>query len=350
MAGLPQSLPAARTPDPMDAPPLRWGALGTGWIAQRFTAALHRSTRQRVYAVGSRSRATARTFADGVGAQAAYGSYEELVADPHVDVVYVATPHNHHLPHARLALEAGKHVVVEKPLGLNAAEAREVAALAAARGLFCMEATWTLFLPKFDVIRQLLEDRVLGEVHTVLADMGEHFEPGHRILRPDLAGGPLLDLGTYPATLATWVLGRPAEVTALGSPAPSGVNGQLGAVLRTERGQLAVLHTTLRGTTPTTVTVSGSRATLTVDGPFYQPGGFTVTGVDGGSLRHEEPAVAHAALHFEAAEAARRIAAGETESPLRPLADTVATLEVMDAIRRQVGIVYAEERPDRPHR
>jgi predicted dehydrogenase len=341
---LPSALPAPRTPDPMDAPPLRWGVLGTGWIAQRFTAALHAWTRQRVYAVGSRSVATARRFADSIGAagaQAAYGSYAELVADPAVDVVYVATPHNFHHPHARLALEAGKHVVVEKPMGLDAGECRDLAALAAARGRFCMEATWTLFLPKFDVIRQLLEDGVLGEVHAVLADMGEHFGPEHRIMRADLAGGPLLDLGTYPATLATWVLGAPAEVTALGSPAPSGVNGQIGAVLRTARGQLGVLHTTLHGNTPTTAAISGSRATLAIDGPFYQPGGFTVTATDGSSLRHDEPAVAHAALHFEAAEVARCIAAGMSESPLRPLADTVATLEVMDAIRHQVGIVYA---------
>lgn len=342
----PGSLPAPRTPDPMDAPPRRWGILGTGWIAERFATALQAHTRQQVYAVGSRSRATADRFAAAVGASAAYPSYDELVADPRVDVVYVATPHNFHHPHARLALEAGKPTVVEKPMGLDADQCRDLEALAASRGVFLMEAMWTLFLPKFDIIRQLLADGVLGTLHSVLADMGEHFTPDHRIMRADLAGGPMLDLGTYPVTLATWALGAPTAVLATGTRAPlelspSGVNGQVAAVLRTESGGVAAVHTTLLSETPTTAAIAGSEATLTIDGPFYQPGGFTLSSPTGRRLRHDEPGIGHAGLHFEAAEAARRIAAGELGSPLRPLADTIATMGVMDEIRRQAGIVFA---------
>jgi predicted dehydrogenase len=342
-ASLPTSLPTARTPDPMDAPPLRWGILGTGWIASRFAAALRAHTTQQVYAVGSRSPATAEGFAVEVGAPAAYGSYEGLVADPAVDVVYVATPHNFHHAHVRLALEAGKHVVVEKPMGLDAAECRDLAAVAQAHGRFLMEAMWTLFLPKYDVIRQLLEGGALGTVHSVIADMGEHFGPEHRILRADLAGGPLYDLGTYPVTLATWVLGSPDQVRAVGTPAPaelspSRVNGQTAMVLRTAAGGVAALHTTLLGETPTAATLAGSDATLVIDGPFYQPGAFTLTPHGGAALRYDEPRSGHAGLHFEAAEAARRIAAGELGSPLRPVADTIATMEVMDAIRRPAAI------------
>jgi predicted dehydrogenase len=140
--------------------------------------------------------------------------------------VYVATEHTAHLTCARLALEGGKHTLVEKPIGLDTAQAAEISDLAATQGLFCAEALWTLFLPKFDVVRQILESGVLGDVHTVLADLGEHFGPGHRILRPELAGGPLLDLGTYPVSLATWVLGPPARVQASGQPHPAGVNGR----------------------------------------------------------------------------------------------------------------------------
>jgi predicted dehydrogenase len=286
---------------------------------------------------------SAQRFAAQVGAKTAYGSYEELVADPAVDVVYVATPHNYHLPHALLALEAGKHTVVEKPLGLNAAECVAVADLAERQRVFCMEALWTLFLPKYDVIRQLLADGALGEVHTVLAEMGEHFDPGHRILRADLAGGPLLDLGTYPVSFATWVLGSPESVRALGSAAPAGVNAQTAAILRTGSGQIASLHTTLLDNTPTTAVVVGSEATLTVDGPFYHPGRFTVQGLHGGELVFDEPRVAHDALYFEAAEVARQIASGAAESAMRSMADSVVTMTVMDEIRRQVGIVFAEE-------
>jgi predicted dehydrogenase len=344
---LPKALPSPRIPDALTAPSLRWGILGTGWIAERFASALRRNTRQVVQSVGSRSLESAQRFATLAGAHTAYGSYAALVADPAVDVVYVATPHNYHYPHARLALEGGKHTLVEKPLALNAAECRALAELAGARQVFCMEALWTLFLPKFDVIRQLLGDGVLGEVHTVLADMGEHFEPGHRILRADLAGGPLLDLGTYPVALATWVLGEPESVLAMGSPLPGGgpeaVNAQTAAMLRTASGQLAALHTTLLDSTPTSAVIAGSAATLAVGGPFYQPGPFTLTGVDGPSLTWDEPLVAHEALYFEAAEVARRIAAGETASPLRTLDDSILTMRVVDQIRSRVGIVFPGE-------
>lgn len=346
--GLPARLPEPRTPDPMGAPPLRWGVLGTGWIAERFAGALIAGTRQQVYAVGSRSLDTARAFGARQGgrhgAPAAYGSYEDLVADPDVDVVYVATPHTHHHAHARLALEAGKHVLVEKPMGVSAREVRDLAALAQERGLFCMEALWTLFLPKFDVVRQVLEHGLLGDVHAVLADMGEHFEPDHRIWRPELAGGPLMDLGTYPLTLATWVLGAPEQVCAIGSFNTDGLNTQAAMTLRTTQGKVAALHVTQLGNTPTTATVQGSEATLELDRLFYQPGPFTVRGVDGTVLRWEEERVAHhGGLHFQAAEVSRRVAAGETASPLRPLADTITYLEAMDAVRRQLAITYPGE-------
>ena len=341
---LPDRLPDPRTPDPMDAPPLRWGVLGTGWVAERFATALRTHTRQSVHAVGSRSAHTAGELAARLGAQAAHGSYEELVADPDVDVVYVATPHNHHHAHARLALEARKHVLVEKPMGLSANEVSDLAALAGERHLLCMEALWTLFLPKFDVVRQVLEQGWLGEVHAVLADMGEHFEPDHRIWRADLAGGPLLDLGTYPVMLATWVLGRPEQVCATGSFNADGLNTQAAVALRAGAGQVAALHVTQLGNTPTTATIQGSDATVEIEGLFYQPGPFTLRGVDGTVLHWHEERVAHyGGLHFQAAEVARRVAAGETASPLRPLSDTIAYLEVMDEVRRQLAITHPGE-------
>jgi predicted dehydrogenase len=134
------SLPLARTLDPRSAPRLRWGVLGTGWIADRFVASIQRHSSQTILAVGSRSVESAAGFAARFGIEHGYGSYEDLVSDPNVDVVYVATPHNAHLPHALLSLRAGKHTLVEKPLALNAAQGQQIAAEAARRGLFCMEA------------------------------------------------------------------------------------------------------------------------------------------------------------------------------------------------------------------
>jgi predicted dehydrogenase len=341
----PSSLPASRLPDPMDAPGLRWGILGTGWIAEKFTGSLRRNTQQQVVAVGSRSVASAKEFADRVGIGRAHGSYDDLVADPEVDVVYVATPHNFHHRHALLALDAGKHVLVEKPIALNAAEASEIGARAAQRGVFCAEALWTFYLPRYDVIRQLLDDGVLGDVRTVLADHGEWFPDTHRILRHDLAGGALLDLGTYPLALASWVLGEPEQIAAIGQDVPGGeVHGQVSAALRHPGGAQSAINTTIMADTPNRAVLAGTKATLVTDEGFFFPGDFVLTSAGKEStLRYTEPAIGHEGLFVTAVEVARRVAAGETGTPLRPVSDSVATLRVVDEVRRQIGVTFREE-------
>lgn len=341
---LPSALPSPRNADPKGVAALRWGVMGTGWIAERFVASVSRNTAQVFAAVGSRSVDRSRAFAERHGIVRAYGSYEDLVQDPEVDIVYVALHHNAHRAGALLALGAGKHVVVEKPLGLNAQEAVQIAGAAALRGLFCMEALWTFFLPKLDIVRRLLEDGVLGELRTVLADNGEYFDSDHRIFQADLAGGPLLDLGTYPISLATWALGEITSVKASAQAHPTGVNGQLGAVLSDGLGNQGVIHTTLLANTPTTAVLSGTNGTLTMPGPFYQPGGLVLSGPDGsGAIEYSEPRIAHGGLFWEAAEAARCVNDGLLESPLRPLADSIGMLRVMDEIRGQCEISYLGE-------
>ncbi len=335
------TLPASRVPDSRAAPPLRWGILGTGWIADTFVGSLARNTRQVVQAVGSRTRASADRAASTWGVGTAHATYEALVADPEVDVVYVATPHNFHLPHALLAIEAGKHVLVEKPVGLDAGEARAIGEAAERAGVFCMEAMWTLFLPKFDVVRQVLADGVLGDVVAAFADIGERFDEPHRMMRADLAGGPLLDLGTYAATFATWVLGPPDAVVAVATPAPSGVHGQLAIALRTAGGGTASLHTTMLADSATTASIVGTQGRIDLASRYYLPGPFTLQPRGGAALHWEEPRVEHDALHFEAAEVARRITMGEKGSPLRPWSETVTTLELMDRVREATGIDFA---------
>jgi predicted dehydrogenase len=338
-------LPASRVPDPRAAPSLRWGVLGTGWIAERFVAALQQRTTQRVVAVGSRTKQSAGDFAGRLRVPRAHASYQALADDPDVDVVYVATPHNAHLPCAELVLRAGKPVLVEKPLALNASEAARIAALAVREGLFCAEAMWTFFLPKYDVIAQVVDSGVLGDLRTVIADHGEHFAADHRILRQDLAGGPMLDLGTYPVAFALRALGPADAVQAIGTPAPTGVNGQVGILLGHGSDRQSVLHTSLFSNTPTGAVVAGTAGTLTVPGVFYRPGPFVVDLVDGSPpSTYDEPTYGYDGLAYEAAECARRIAAGERETEYRPLADSVATLATMDEVRRSVGAVFDEER------
>ena len=340
----PARLPAARVPDSMEAPGLRWGIMGPGWIAERFTESVQAHSRQVIAAVGSRSLARSKAFADRFAVPAAYGSYEELAAAPDVDIVYVSTPHNFHHRAALLAIQAGKHVLIEKPIGLNAAHARDIAGHARAAGVFAGEAMWSFFLPKFDVVRQVLEAGTLGTVTTVLAEYGEHFERSHRIFDPALAGGPLLDLGTYPLALITEVLGAPKQILALGQKHESGVNAQLSAVMEFDGGSQAVMNTHLHNFTPTAATIVGSKATLTLNGPFNMPGGFELRFPDGSRLRYDEPPGAHfEGLHYEAAAVARAVAGGLLEVPERTLAASIRTMEAADEIRRQLGIGFPGE-------
>ena len=271
----------------------------------------------------------------------AHGSYEALVADPAVDVVYVATPHNFHLPHALLAIEAGKHVLVEKPVGLDAAEARQIGEAADRAGVFCMEAMWTLFLPKFDVVRQLLADGALGDVVAVHADMGERFDPPHRITLPELAGGPLLDLGTYAVTFATWVLGAPDERGRGGDP---GTGRRRTASSPSPCGRLeAARPRCTRRCWPTArrrPASSGPRVASSSAPGSTSPAPPRCTRDRVRRCTGRRTRVEHTALHFEAAEVARRVGAGETGSPLRPWADTVTTLDVMDRVREATGLDF----------
>ena len=337
------ALPLPRTPDPRDAPSLRWGILGPGWIAHRFVENLQAHTTQRVVAVGSRGLQRAEAFAAQWSIPNAHGSYAALLADPDVDIVYVATPHPSHRDNAIAALEAGKHVLVEKPIAVDAAGAREIVAAAARADRFVGEAMWTKFLPKFDVIRQLLDDGALGEIRTVLADHGEFFTPDHRIHDADLAGGPLLDLGTYTIAVAQFASESFTSVVARGQDAATGVNGQISAVLSDAAGNQAVLHTTILSDTPTTVSIVGRDATLHIDGPFFTPGPFTLTrhrGLprDPGQVLHydEKPTGHSHGLHYAAVEAARLITQGRNESEIHPLRQVIAVLEVADEIRRQL--------------
>ena len=187
---------------------IRWGILATGGIAHAFTADL-RTAGLDVVAVGSRSAGSARAFAEQYGIAHAHGSYEALVADPEVDIVYVASPHSHHLAHATLALEAGKHVLIEKAVTLDADEAIALRDLAAARGLLVMEAMWTRYLPHMVRVREIVAAGTLGEVRTVIADHTQRIsdDPAHRLNALELGGGALLDLGIYPVSFAVDILG-----------------------------------------------------------------------------------------------------------------------------------------------
>lgn len=329
-------LPHPRMRDPFSVPPLRWGILGTGWIAETFTSTVLRNTGQQIVAVGSRSLARAKEFAARHGVQTAFGSYEELVAAP-VDIVYVATGHLEHATHAHLALEAGKPVLVEKPMTPRLAEVEALAGHARRLGLFCMEALWSLALPRFDVVRQILDGGLLGEVECVLADMGEYLVGHRRAMDPAQGGGAMNDLGTYPFMFADWVLPGLRVVAADGPRHATGAVGQFTALLADDRGRQAHVFASMLAGTPTTGVIAGSAATLVLDGPFYQPGPVEVRFRDGTVARWDEKPAAHEGLFWEAVEAARCIGDGLGESPLRPLDATISTIRLMESARQAMG-------------
>lgn len=216
-------------PPPREAPGLHWGVIGPGRIAASFVQALRAHTEQRVVPVGSRDAERARAFADRFGIPSAYGSYAEVLDDAWVDIVYIASPHSEHYTHALMAIEAGKHVLVEKAFTRDAGEAEQLIEAAHKQGVFCMEAMWTRFLPHMDVVRQVLDLGLLGEVRTVTADHGQFMSPDkdHRLFAPELAGGALLDLGVYPVSFAAMVLGPFASLAAVGDMTHTGVDGQV---------------------------------------------------------------------------------------------------------------------------
>lgn len=341
----PSSLPLPRCPTPQTIPGLRWGIIGPGWIAERFVQSLRENSRQQLTAVTARRKEKADVFARQWQIPHAFDDTDAMLDNDGLDAIYIATPHNRHFPDAMRCLQAGKHVLIEKPLALNAREGATLQAQARARGLLCMEAMWCDFLPKYDVLRQLLEDGILGNIHTLIADHGEFFTADHRIFNADLAGGPMLDLGSYLVAFSLMVGGEPREVIARGQQVPGGVNGQASMLLVHVNGMQPVLNTTLFSNTPGGAVIAGRDATLTLDGQFYAPGNFTLRASQGGkSLTWEEPANRYQQLFHEAEHFAWCLGQGLTDSPIRPLSASLATLGVMDEVRNQLGIVFNEER------
>lgn len=342
MSDFPTALPRSRIPDPMAAPTLRWGILGSGWIAEQFIRSTRAHTRQIFQAVGSRSQAKADAFAALWALPAAYGSYEALVEAPDLDVVYVATPHNLHYEHVKLALNAGKNVLVEKPMAMTHEQAAEMVALARTKGLFLAEALWTYFLPKFDVLGQIIESGCLGEIKSIHTEYGEYFTRDHRIFDPRLAGGPLLDLGTYPLSLIAKLMGVPAQVVGLKQMDPSGVHGQLSVIMADNGGNQGTMSTTLYGLTPTNAAIVGTGGTVRFGSEFNLPGPFTVMSADGSVvLDYHEPVGRHfEGLYYEAAEVARCVASGRTETAKRPLDDTLDFMRMLDKVVAALDISY----------
>jgi predicted dehydrogenase len=319
---------------------LRWGVIATGGIAARFVSDLELVPDATVVAVGSRSWERASAFAAEFAIQRPHASYLDLVSDEDVDVVYVATPHGQHHDAAKLALQAGKPVLCEKAFTVNARQAEDLVSTARQERLFLMEAMWTRFLPHVARIRELIAAGALGDVRAVFADHGQWFapDPAHRLFDPALGGGALLDLGVYPLSFASMVLGTPTSVRSVTTKTFTGVDAADSIALGYADGRQAAVHCTLEARTPTTAAIVGTEARIEVRGSFYRPTSFDLVRRDGG-VEHFSFAHTGHGLRHQAVEVARCLREGLTESPLMPLDETVSIMQTMDEVRAQAGIV-----------
>jgi predicted dehydrogenase len=323
---------------------MRWGILGPGHIARSFARGLQEAHGARLVAVGSRSLDRAQTFAAEFGVERAWGSYRELAGDPGVDAVYVASPHALHEEHTILCLEAGKQVLCEKPMALNATQARRMISTAREHDRALMEALWTRFVPAFRELQERVDDGAIGEIRYVQADFGFRAErdPASRLFAPRLGGGALLDLGVYPINLAFMVCGAPTEIEATTTVGPTGVDEETAIQLRHENGAVSHLYCSLRADTSREARIVGTEGSITIPAPWWFSPRFTLERRNTEPASHEFENRGGGYTH-EAEEFMDLVRAGRTESRIMPLDETVAILETMDEIRRGGGLRYPGE-------
>lgn len=325
---------------------MRVGYIGAGNISGQMAETIARMSEVENYAVAARDPERAREFAERWGFSHAYDSYEELLADPDVDLVYVALPHSHHHRWTIAALEAGHHVLCEKAFAANERQAREMIECARERGLLLAEAIWTRYMPSRKMIEEIVSSGEIGEVTTVAANLGYRVDGNARMTDPALAGGALLDLTVYPLNFASMVLGnRIRRIAASMVPAVTGVDGQDNVMIEYESGQMASLFSTMYAMTDREGQILGTKGFITVEN-INNPQVIRVYASDG--LTREltrEIAVPEqiTGYEYELLSCERTIEAGALECPEMPHAETLELMRQMDEIRRQFGVVFPFE-------
>jgi predicted dehydrogenase len=327
--------------DRSDAPATpRWAILGTGGIAERTIRDIRLAGSMDVTAVASRTRASAEDFAARHDIGRVFDTVDEALGSDEVDAVYICTPHSSHVQLARAALTAGKHVLCEKPLTLTGAESRELAALAASRGLFLMEAMWMLFTPAIDHVLEVIRSGAIGEVRFVEASMGFTFPrtESSRLWDPALGGGALLDLGIYPLAFAHLLLGAPRTVTVTGAMEPDGVDLRSTVHLGYSDGRSASVSTSMTEVIMPFAVIGGTAGSIVMDPPFFSGGAIhTYAGPAFEQRTTSVPVEGDGYVPMFRA-VGEAVAAGLTEHPAHPVADAVAVLDVIDEVRRALSV------------
>ncbi len=326
---------------------MKFGILAAGKIAHKMAAAVSGIPEVEKYAVASRDPEKAEAFGRKWGFQKVYGSYEEMLEDEELELVYVASPHSFHYRHARMCLEHGKHVLVEKPFTVNAGQAEELIKLAEEKGLLITEAIWTRYMPSRFMLDTLLADGVIGEVHSLTANLGYVLTGVERLENPELAGGALLDLGIYPINFALMAFHEEVkEVRSAAVLSPAGVDLQNSITLLFESGKTAVLHSSMQALTDRRGVISGSGGYIEVininnceeirvfDLQYRMVDCFEVPEQING-------------YEYEVLSCVKAIQEGKTECPEMPHSETLRVLRLMDGLRKEWNLIYPFEREAR---
>jgi predicted dehydrogenase len=321
---------------------LRWGFLGTGWIADVLTSDMA-LIGLKPHAIASRSLDNAQQFASARGIELAFGSYEELCASDEIDVVYIATPHPFHFDNAMLALNNGKHVLVEKAFTMNALQAKILIEKAKEKNLFLMEAMWSRFLPAQIAMKKAIADGEIGDLQAITAEHSQNLphETHARLWEIELGGGALLDLGVYPAALIQNVMGTPQSIRALGSLATTGADKLVQVGFSYDDGKrVGSMLTTQTVAGPANATIYGTKGRIEIHKPLWGQFEFSVFDVYSELVRTYSEEVIGTGRHLQVQEVNEAISQGLLEHQLMSHADTLSVMETMDEIRRQLGVVY----------
>ncbi len=325
---------------------LKVAIMGTGKIAGIMAGTLQETKGVVCYAVGSRTMAKAETFAKEHGIKKYYGSYEELVADSKVDLVYVATPHSEHYENVKMALNAGKHVICEKAFMLNENQAKEIFSLAEEKKLLVTEAMWIRYMPFIAKIKEVLASNVIGEPTMLTANLGYNVAYKDRITQPSLGGGALLDLGVYPLNIASMIFGNDvSDIASICTFNDLGMDMQDSITLRYTNGKMAVLNVTALSITDRRCTIYGSKGFMIIDN-INNPEGITVYDSEYKKLAYYKRPNQITGYEYEIMACDRAISEKWLECPEMPHSETLKILNMMDFIRKSNNIVFPGEKED----
>ena len=318
-----------------------WAILGAGRIAGKFAEDLSTIPNANLYAVGSRSLDRAKSFAQAFNFQQAFGSYEELVADPNIDAVYIATRHPQHCENVQLCLEHGLPTLCEKPFAINRKEVERMVGKANEEKVFLMEAMWSRFLPVTLKALEVIENGMIGEVNGLTADFGfkADFNPQSRLFNHQLAGGSILDIGIYPIFLSLITLGMPVEMTAMAKIGNTRIDEQCHMTFKYGNGALANLYSTILSSTPCLASIYGELGTIKLHRRWHEAKSMEIDYYDGRKEYYEFPRSVRG-YYYEILEVMECVAAGKLESNTWSHSDSLNLMQLLDNVRNEVGLKY----------